>query len=83
MASAVPCVSSTRAGVTADLIEEGVTGFAMDFSRVDEAAAKVVWLLANAEEAEKVGRNGQAFIERNVTLEQSAAGFIEAIRKAT
>ena len=49
MSAGLPCISSIYAGATHDLIKEGVTGFAMDFSETEEVVDKVNRILENPE----------------------------------
>ncbi|MFX0208310.1 MAG: glycosyltransferase family 4 protein [Candidatus Hodarchaeota archaeon] len=79
MSAGLPCISSIYAGATHDLIQEGVTGFAMDFSKTEEVVDKVNWILENPELAKQIGQNASRFIAENVSIEKSAAGFVSAI----
>lgn len=82
MAAGVPCISSIHAGATHDLIQDGETGFAVDFSMTSSVTDKVLWLLENPESASEMGMKGQRFISEHVTIEHSVAGFQRAILKA-
>lgn len=79
MAAGLPCIASIHAGATNDLIKDGVTGFAMDFSETEKVAEKVNWILENPELSEEIGQNASRFIAENVSIEKSAEGFINAI----
>ncbi|MCK4815467.1 glycosyltransferase family 4 protein [bacterium] len=79
MSAGLPCIASIHAGATHDLIKEGVTGFAMDFSETEEVADKINWILENPKLSKAIGRNGSRFIAENVSLEKSAAGFVKAM----
>lgn len=79
MAGGVPSIASVHAGATQDLIEDGATGFAMDFSETEKVADKVNWILENPEAAERIGKRACRFIQENVTVEKSARGFVRAI----
>jgi len=81
MAAGVPCIASIHAGATSDLTKNEMTGFVVDFSDTKEVAQKVKWLLENPRAAAEIGRNGAEFIQANVTIEKSAAGFVSAISK--
>lgn len=81
MSAGVPCISSIYAGATCDLIQDGVTGFAMDFSETKKVAEKINWILDNPEKAKEIGQNASWFIEENTTIEKSAEGFVRAIEK--
>ncbi len=54
MSAGLPCISSIYAGATHDLIKDGVTGFAMDFSETEEVVDKVNWILENPELSKKL-----------------------------
>lgn len=79
MSAGLPCIASIHAGATNDLIKEGVTGFAMDFSEMEKVAERVNWILENPELSKAIGRNASRFIDENVSIEKAAAGFIKAI----
>lgn len=81
MSAGLPCISSIHAGATHDLIKDGITGFAMDFSETEEVVDKVNWILENPELSKEIGQNASCFIAENVSLQKSAAGFVSAITK--
>lgn len=81
MSAGLPCIASIHAGATHDLIKEGVTGFAMDFSETGEVVDKVNWILENPELSKEIGQNASRFIAENVSIEKSSAGFVNAITK--
>lgn len=82
MAAGVACIASRLAGATPDLIQDGVTGFALDFSDSHELAQRINWMLDNEAAAMQIGENAREFISKNVTLQVSAAGFVSAIERA-
>lgn len=79
MAAGLPCIASVHAGATHDLIKDGVTGFAMDFSETEKVAEKINWILDNPELSKNIGRNASCFAEKNVNIEKSALGFVKSI----
>jgi len=79
MASAVPCIASVYAGATRDLIEDGKTGFAMDFSNPSAIADRIQWILDHPEQAKTIGHVARNFIEQHATLCDSAQGFVKAL----
>jgi glycosyltransferase involved in cell wall biosynthesis len=79
MAAGVPCLSSPNAGATNDLIQEGETGFRVDFTDRELVASKIKWLIENKEEAKLMGERARAFMSKNVTLELAAKGFLNAV----
>lgn len=78
MAAGVPCLSSPNAGATNDLIQEGITGFEVDFTNLELVANKMNWLIDHREEAQKMGERARDFILNHVTLEKAANGFRDA-----
>ena len=82
MAAGVPCISSVHAGATVDLIEDGVTGFAVDFSDTQRVADKFAWLLDHPEEGNALGQRASRFISEQVNISKSAGGFVEAIQNS-
>ena len=83
MAAGVPCIASVEAGATEDLIEDGVTGFAMDFSDVAAVAEKIAWLFDHPGDAHKMGGAASAFIRDNASVRRSAGGFLKAVKSVT
>ena len=81
MAAGVPCIASTNAGATYDLIKDGETGFAIDFSETEKVAERIHWILNNPELSQKISRNASNFIEINANITRSAEGFTKAILK--
>lgn len=81
MAAGLPCIASIHAGATHDLIENGVTGFAMNFSEKEKVAEKINWILENPELSKEIGQNASDFMSKHVSLEKSALGFVKAIMK--
>jgi glycosyltransferase involved in cell wall biosynthesis len=79
MAAGLPCLASVEAGATRDLIEDGVTGFAVDFDDLDGIERRVEWILDRPDEAARVGAAGSAFVRREASIERSAAGFVDAV----
>lgn len=82
MASGVPSIASIHAGATSDLIQEGKTGFAMDFANSQKIAERIQWILEHPEAAKAIGLAAQKFIEEQVNLRVSARGFVDAILTA-
>jgi len=79
MAAGVPCLASTNAGATQDLVKEGETGFAVDFADTEQALQKIRWILNHPAAAADIGDRARAFIAEQVNMERSAAGFVEAL----
>jgi glycosyltransferase involved in cell wall biosynthesis len=79
MAAGVPCLASIRAGSTRDLIRDGQTGFAVDFSQTESVANRILWVLDHPVEAEALGARARQLIEQEVNLARSAEGFVKAV----
>ncbi|WP_069472157.1 glycosyltransferase family 4 protein [Candidatus Marithrix sp. Canyon 246] len=79
MASGVASIASIHAGATSDLIQDGKTGFAMDFSDPQKVAERIKWILEHPEPAKAIGVAAQNFIKEKVNLHVSAQGFVDAL----
>ena len=79
MAAGLPCIASPNAGAVDYLIEDGKTGFIVDFNNVDRVLEKINFLLDNKEQAKIIGMNASQFILHNAGVKQSAKGFVDAI----
>jgi glycosyltransferase involved in cell wall biosynthesis len=79
MAAGLPCIASIHAGATHDLIIEGETGFALDFSQTEKVVERINWILDHPKEARQIGDNAGKFIREHASLKHSAQGFINAI----
>ncbi len=77
MAAGVPCLASPNAGATYDLIEEGRTGFVVDFTDTQLVANKIEWLIDHPQEAAQMGQNAADFIKQKVTVSHAAKGFLD------
>lgn len=82
MAACVPCLASVQAGATDDLIEDGVTGFKVDFVDTHGAAERLAWMLDHPAEAVRMGRAAGELIRERASLAVSASGFVSAVEAA-
>lgn len=80
MAAGLPCLASIHPGATADLVQDDVTGFAVDFADTDRIVTKMLYLLDNNEDVRRMGAAASAFIRAHVNLAVSAAGLVSAVR---
>ncbi|MCX6291608.1 MAG: glycosyltransferase family 4 protein [Bacteroidetes bacterium] len=80
MAAALPCISSKKSGVTVDLVKDGETGFAVDFSDTAKVVEVMNHLLDHPDEAKRIGRNAREFLQSNASIPGAASAFLEAIR---
>ena len=80
MSAALPCISSIHSGVTVDLIEDGVNGFALDFSDPNKVAEKMNWMLDHRQEALEMGQNARKTIAEKASIHISARAMVDAAR---
>jgi glycosyltransferase involved in cell wall biosynthesis len=80
MAAGITCISSVNAGATHDLIENGKTGFAVDYKDHEKVIEIIQFLLDNPEENKRIGEIASELIHSKVTLVKSAEGFINAMK---
>jgi glycosyltransferase involved in cell wall biosynthesis len=81
MAAGVPCIASVHAGATADLIEDGKTGYAVDFSDSDLVCARIEKLLDDPAHAAAIGAAAHDLVTRRASLAASARGFVQAVER--
>jgi glycosyltransferase involved in cell wall biosynthesis len=81
MAAGLATLSSIHAGATTDLIQEGQTGFPVDFSRHEQVVERLDWLLDHPTECQLMGQRARSFVEQHATIKKSAEGFIAAIEQ--
>lgn len=79
MASGLPILSSIYAGATADLVQEGVNGYPIDPTDHARFAELMVRILRQPGLAAQMGQASLDIIA-NHGIEQSAAGYVAAIR---
>jgi len=82
MAAGLACIASLDAGATHDLIKDGQTGLAVDFSDPESVTDKLDWLLNHSDLCARMRQQAKSFIEERATIKKSAEGFITAIEKA-
>lgn len=80
MAAGLPVLSSINAGATYDLINDGKTGYAVDYKDTSHVITLLNKLLDNPEFSREMGKNARQWLLEKAGLEKSAAGFLEAIR---
>ncbi|WP_099191498.1 glycosyltransferase family 4 protein [Tepidibacter mesophilus] len=65
MASALPIITTNRGG-NAEVIDQGVNGFAIDdYTNPDEFSKYIKYLIENEEKSIEMGRAGREFVEKN------------------
>jgi len=75
MASGLPCLASINAGATRDLVQEGETGFVVDFTHIRKVAEWMEWILNHPRHIQEMGEKARCLIQEKASLEQSAASF--------
>ncbi len=68
LACALPIVAS-RLGAMAEIVQDGQTGMLFEASNGDDLAEKICWMLKNAAETEKMGKQGRLDYEAKYTPE--------------
>jgi glycosyltransferase involved in cell wall biosynthesis len=82
IAAGLPVIASTRAGATQDIVLPGA-GVAVDPMNIDSMTDAVNSLAElTAKERYEMGQRGRAHVAHLCSLENSAAGFVAAIRHA-
>ncbi|MBL4710648.1 MAG: glycosyltransferase family 4 protein [Flavobacteriales bacterium] len=79
MAAGIPCLSSVNAGATEDLIEEGITGFKVNFAESKQLAEKINWILNHPTEMAELGKKASNFIASNYSLPKCAERIISIL----
>lgn len=79
MSAGCCCLASAKAGSAHDLIDEGKTGFIVNFQQVQSVARLIVQLLENRKHIQDIGLRASEHIQKNASLDVSAQGFLKAI----
>jgi glycosyltransferase involved in cell wall biosynthesis len=79
MAAGCCCLASINAGATHDLIENGMTGFSVDFAHQKTCADLIQNLFHRKEDMHRIGRKAEQYILNNASLALGADKFIQAI----
>ena len=77
MAAGLPCLASTRAGATRDLVVEGETGFALDFEDTGAVVDRLSRLRDEPGRVASMGAAGRARIRDRFTRAHSSRGWLE------
>jgi len=81
MAAGLPCLASTRAGGTRDLVVEGETGFALDFEDTDAVVGRLAELGASPPRVAAMGEAARERVRSRFTLAHSSAGWVELVER--
>ena len=81
MACGKPVIASAVGGIYS-LVKDGETGLLVPPKDPDGIAERIISLLRNAEEAERLGRGARAAVEENFTVDIVAEKTEAAYRKA-
>jgi len=79
MACGLPVISSNRAGVTRDLVEDSINGYSFNPNNIDELTKKLKFILSNDELREQMGVKSVEIIE-DKTPQNYANKILEAVK---
>jgi len=79
MVCGLPSIASVKSGATRDLVIDGKTGFAVDYSDVSLVADQMCWVIEHPEEVNSMGNAASEFINEHVNLRVSSQGFLKGI----
>ncbi len=82
MACGLPIIVSDIAGVSEDLVKNGVNGFVFKSGNIDSLYEKLEILVLSAETRARFGKNSTSVI-KSFNPEASTKGFVEAIESVT
>jgi glycosyltransferase involved in cell wall biosynthesis len=82
LACGTPVVSSSLAGATEDLVEDGRDGFAVDPRNVKNVGERIQAVLLDSALGDSLGRRGLEIIAERATIPHSAEGFLQAVEEA-
>lgn len=80
MAAGICCLSSKNAGATADLIEDGVSGYIVDVENTEATAMLVNQLLDDTTQRQATGIRASERIIRNFNLDVTVSGFLQCLK---
>lgn len=79
MACGLPVISSNYAGVTEDLVKDGINGYSYNPNKIGELAEKLKFILSNNELKEKMRAQSLEII-KDKTTDNYAEKILEAVR---
>lgn len=79
MACGLPVISSKLAGVTQDLVKDGINGYGFDPNSIDELAKKLKFILTNEELTKQMGVKSLEII-KDKTPKNYSEKILEAVR---
>ncbi len=80
MAAGLPCIASANAYAVYDLVQDGQTGYIVDYSDPEAVAKRIGHLLDHPEEAKAMGMRARDYIRAHASPAASVTGFTDAIR---
>ncbi|MHC4973352.1 MAG: glycosyltransferase family 4 protein [Planctomycetota bacterium] len=81
MAAGLPCIASTRAGATRDLVLEEETGYAVDFDDTDAVVDRLARLRSDPGRIEYMGNEARNRIRDHFTLDHSGRSWVKVVRQ--
>lgn len=79
MAAGLPCIASLKSGVTTDLVIDGETGFAVDFSDAEIVCEKMNWMIDHLPDSKQIGENARRLLLQKASIQVSASAFVRTI----
>jgi glycosyltransferase involved in cell wall biosynthesis len=79
LACGVPVVAS-RVGGLPELVKDGQHGFLVEPKSPEAIAERVLWLLDNKEEAEKMGQQGREFVSEHFDINTTVQKYLDLYR---
>lgn len=80
MSAYLPVLSSSFAGVSVDLIKDGVNGFTIDPYNEIDLCSRIEQLIKDSDLRHRLGMEAGKTITENYMITHSAQGFVDAIR---
>lgn len=81
MAASLPCLSTLNAGATFDLITDKENGLVVDFNDEKSLLTNLNYCLDNPDKMKEIGDSAAKTISQKAKLQNSAVGFLNAIKQ--
>lgn len=78
-ASGLPIIASKLAGGTVDIVQDGVNGYVVDPTNVDELTGKIRDLWSYPEKRKAMGAASRQIVRDSVNIHRSAQGFVDGV----
>ncbi len=74
-------ILATNVGGISEILKDKETGLLINLGNSDEWKQKILEILKDKKNAEKLGKNAKAFVLENFTWEHTAKHFVESLKK--